>query len=467
MKIIVWFRQDLRLKDNPALHQAAQDGLVIPLYILDDITPGDWKIGGASRWWLHNSLDSLENDLKKSGTKLILRHGRADEILPKIIKETGADAVYWNRCYEPFNIARDKKLKETLSAKCKSFNGSLLHEPWEIKNKQGGFFKVYTPFWKHCLSLSAPRSPLPLPKTLKNELNIKSDRLADWKLLPTKPNWAKGFTDHWHPGENGAAKQLTIFLDGAIENYSNGRDMPGISGTSKISPHLHFGEISPNQVWHAANFTKNARAGDNGSKNLDKFLAEIGWREFAHHLLYHFPEFPEKPFNNKFNKFPWEHDEKLFDAWKAGKTGYPIVDAGMRQLWQTGWMHNRVRMIVASFLTKHLLISWQDGAKWFWDTLVDADLANNSAGWQWVAGCGADAAPYFRVFNPILQGEKFDPNGEYVRKYIPELSFVPNSHIHKPWEWPEFNPVRLQYPLPVIDHQKGRQGALNAYRNIK
>jgi deoxyribodipyrimidine photo-lyase len=466
---LVWLRQDLRLHDNPALHHACSHyEQVVPVYVFDDTTPKSWKMGGAQCWWLHQSLTELKVSLEGISLPLVITKGKADEVLEKLIQSTGAAGVFWNRCYEPYAIARDATLKETLLEKgleAKSFNGSLLFEPWEIKNKQGSWFKVFTPFWKHCLTLD-PGEALPAPKPkAKQTLVPASLAVANLNLLPTKPDWAGGMRKAWKPGERNARKQLEVFIDEAVAAYGEQRDVPAVRGTSRLSPYLHMGEISPRQIWHAIR----ARAEGRGA---DKYLAEIGWREFSYHLLYHFPELPQKPFNSRFSDFPWEDNPKLLKAWQRGNTGYPIVDAGMRELWETGWMHNRVRMIVASFLTKHLLIPWQEGAAWFWDTLLDADLASNSASWQWVAGSGADAAPYFRIFNPILQGKKFDPEGEYVRRYVPELAKLPVKHIHAPWEAPE--DVLKQagivlgknYPKPVVGHDFARGRALAAFKSL-
>lgn len=472
---IVWFRQDLRLADNPALAAACEaGGKVVPLYILDDDTAGSWQPGGAGRWWLHHSLQALGRDLKKRGAALCLRRGEAAAILPDLAAETGATAVYWNRCYEPFAIARDKKLKAELKERgltVESFNGSLLSEPWEIKTGQGGPYKVFTPFWKALLAAPEPAAPLPAPKKVDGFAGQASDELDAWALLPIKPDWAGGLRETWQPGETGAASGLGSFLDEAAANYKNKRDNPSIRGTSRLSPHLHWGEISPRQVWHTV---KHAIARDGLSESAGlSYLRQLAWRDFSHVLLYHWPEFPETSWKPEYDSFPWRDDEQAYTAWCRGRTGYPIVDAGMRELWHTGWMHNRVRMITASFLIKHLLIPWQRGEAWFWDTLVDADLANNAAGWQWVAGSGADASPYFRIFNPITQGEKFDPKGDYIRRWVPEIADLPDAYLNKPWEAP---PDVLEsagitfgetYPKPMVDHKAARERALAGYETIK
>ncbi len=446
--IIVWFQQDLRLADNPALKAAAATGApLICLFVLDDGAAGDWKWGGASRWWLHHSLTALGKSLKGN---LVLRRGDAAAVIPALMHETGADRVFWNRCYEPFAVARDTALKTGLRAE--SFSGMLLHEPWEIKTGAGTPFRVFTPFWKAMRDRPVEK-PCPAPKALKFG-SAASERLEDWKLLPVKPDWAKKFD--WTPGEKSAQGALYDFLDD-IDDYGHARDLPDRDGTSRLSPHLHWGEISPRQLWHAVR----ARSHSQGSET---FLKELGWREFCAQLLFHNPDLPSRPLDRRFAKFRWRTSETDFRAWTTGQTGIPIVDAGMRQLWQTGWMHNRVRMIVASLLIKHLGIDWQRGEEWFWDTLVDADLASNSANWQWVAGCGADAAPFFRIFNPVLQGEKFDPQGVYVRRFIPELKNCPDKYIHKPWDAPQ--PPK-NYPAPIVDLAAGRDRALSAFRALK
>lgn len=476
MTSIVWFRIDLRLTDHPALDAAVRrGGAVVPVFIHAPEEEAPWIPGGASRWWLHQSLEALDAALRARGSRLIVRRGPSLSVLRELVRETGASAVFWSRRYEPALIARDKQIKEALRAEgveAESFNAALLHEPWTIQNQSGKPFQVFTPFWRHCLSKPDPAPPLPAPKTLAAPPRWpKSLAVAELGLEP-KIKWAEGMRAAWQPGEAGAQKQLKRFLESAFANYSADRNRPDVVGTSRLSPHLHFGEISPRQIWHGL------REFASGRRTLadwraSQFLAEVGWREFAHHLLYHFPATPTEPLRQDFRKFPWRKDAAFLQAWQKGQTGYPIVDAGLRELWTTGWMHNRVRMIVASFLVKDLLISWREGAAWFWDTLVDADLAQNTLGWQWTAGCGADAAPYFRVFNPVSQGEKFDPRGDYVRKWCPELAKLPDAWLHQPGKAPAEILARAgvalgqTYPAPVVSHAIAREVALEAFARLK
>lgn len=475
--IVVWFRQDLRVLDNPALaHAAALGAPVIPVYVLDDDTPGPFRLGGASRWWLHGSLTSLASDLKaRYGCRLILRRGNAEAAIQALLEDTGARTIVWNRCYEPYAIARDKAIKtrcEALGVQALSFNGSLLAEPWAVKTDVGQPYSVFTPFWRALQKTLAPEPLLPAPIQLVCAgVQFESERLKDWGLLPVKPDWAHGLRESWTPGEHGAAARLESFVELALASYASQRDRPDLEATSRLSAHLHWGEISPRTVY--ARILAALNLEPSRQKAADKFLSELGWREFSYHLLYHHRDLAVRPFRAAFTDFPWADDEEGFDLWTKGQTGYPIVDAGMRELWQTGWMHNRVRMIVASFLTKDLLIPWKRGADWFWDTLVDADLANNSASWQWVAGCGADAAPYFRVFNPALQSQKFDPDGSYIHRYVPELRNLPAPWIHEPHRAPlsVLTEARIvlgrDYPRPIVDHGQARARALNAFSAIK
>jgi deoxyribodipyrimidine photo-lyase len=470
LPLILWFRQDLRVQYHPAFEAAKATGQpILPLYILDDEMLNSWKMGAAQRWWLHHSLTSLSQSIQAQGGNLILRQGPPAQVLAEILKESGAQSIYWSRCYEPFAIARDTELKKNFIEQgitIKSFNASLLFEPWEIQNQQGFPYKVFTQFWKKCLT-QGPRFPT-FEKATASQFcqEVKSDDLNSWELTPTHPNWAQHFSELWTPGEHGAHQKFEDFLAHSLQKYNEARNRPDYHGTSRLSPHLHFGEISPHQIWQ--------RIYQMPPHNLssERYLSEIGWREFSYHLLYHFPSLPDRPFQEKFSTFQWKHSSHALQAWQQGKTGYPIVDAGMRELWHTGWMHNRVRMVVASFLTKHLLQSWQEGEKWFWDTLVDADMANNAASWQWVAGCGADAAPYFRIFNPLLQGEKFDPQGTYIRRWIPELKNLSNSFIHKPWQasQEELGQAGITlgetYPLLIVNHEVARKLALESYKQL-
>lgn len=474
---IYWFRLDLRLADNPALRAAIErGGPVVPVFIWSPEEEAPWSPGGASRWWLHQSLAALEASLQGAGSRLILRRGPTLETLRALVKETGAGAVFWNRRYEPAVIARDAKVKEALRGdglSVGSFNAALLREPWTVRNRSGGPFQVFTPFWKHCLAQPDPPEPLPAPRALLAPAKWPSSLALPELELEPKINWAQGLRAAWQPGETGAAANLKKFLTSAFSDYPEHRNRPDVVGTSRLSPHLHFGEISPRQVWQGLKAMAARRGLAVAQWRSSQFLAEVGWREFAHHLLYHFPHTPDEPLRAEFAKFPWRQDAAWLKAWQKGRTGFPIVDAGMRELWTTGWMHNRVRMIVASFLVKDLLHDWREGARWFWDTLVDADLANNTLGWQWTAGCGADAAPYFRVFNPTAQGERFDPQGDYVRRWCPELAKLPAAWIHRPDQAPprvlEAAGVRLgrDYPAPLVGHAVAREVALEAWARLK
>ncbi len=461
--VIHWFRQDLRLADNPALHRAAAAGRVLPVFVLDDESAGRLRRGAASRWWLHHSLAALDRSLQG---RLVLLRGDALDLVPALAAQAGATAVHWNRCYEPWRIARDTKLKEKLAAQgvaAVSSNGSLLWEPWDVSNAAGNPYQVFTPFYrKGCLNAGAPRLPLPRPERLAlAAAPAGALPLAALELLP-RIRWDLQLEPHWAIGEEASTRRLASFLGGGLRGYREGRDFPARPHTSRLSPALHFGELSPNQLWYGA------RAAGEGP-DLDHFLSELAWREFSYALLYHHPALPAKNLQTSFDAFPWQDEEPLLRAWQRGRTGIPFVDAGLRELWQTGWMHNRVRMVTGSFLVKNLLLHWHHGEAWFRDCLVDADLAANSASWQWVAGCGADAAPYFRIFNPVLQGRKFDPDGAYTRRFVPELAGLPDRWLFAPWEAP---PVVLQaagvelgvtYPRPVVDLAGSRQRALAAY----
>ncbi len=465
---LVWFRNDLRLADNPALAAAVdRGGPVIPVFIWPPEEEEPWFPGAASRWWLNRSLASLSADFERRGSRLIICRGPAEKALADLVNASGATAVYWNRRYEPSEIAQDTALRKLLRDRgiaTECFNGSLLFEPWTIRNGSGQAYRVFTPYWRSCQTQAVAPLSSDAPRKLRApEVWPRSLHLSELDLEP-KLDWASGLRDAWQPGEAGAKEQLQRFRTDALNNYSAGRDSPSDTGTSRLSPHLHFGEISARQVRQAIL--------EIGGSESEVYLRQIGWREFAHHVLYHQPESPSQPLRTEFAAFPWKHDPRALNAWQQGKTGYPLVDAGMRELWHTGWMHNRVRMVVASFLVKHLLIDWQEGASWFWDTLVDADLANNTLGWQWVAGCGADAAPYFRIFNPVLQGEKFDPDGAYVRRWVPEIAALPDVFIHKPWKAPasvleDCGVVLGQtYPNPIVDHATARTRALAALGTI-
>ncbi|AXR06588.1 cryptochrome/photolyase family protein [Salinimonas sediminis] len=467
---LMWFRKDLRVKDNPALNAACDEGKIIPIYIHDTAAPQDHLPGEASAWWLHQSLAQLNERLNGH---LQLFRGNAGELIPQLLEHFEVDRIFWNRCYEPWSVKRDKKLKQTLknsSIQVHSFNGSLLWEPMTIAKKDGGPYKVFTPYYKKgCLQAPEPRYPKAPPGRITYaDVPHKGVALAELELLPSI-NWYDTIDSLWQPGEEGAADRLSAFLSEPVEYYHSERDIPGVEGTSRLSPHLHWGEISPNQIWYAIK----GKYGDQENKSIETYLSELGWREFSYYLMFHFPHFVEENFNEKFNHFNWRYSETELVAWQQGKTGIPIVDAGMRQLWQTGWIHNRVRMIVGSFLVKNLLMHWQQGEQWFWDCLVDADLASNTAGWQWVAGSGADAAPYFRVFNPVLQGEKFDKQGEYVRHYCPELKSLPDKFLHKPWEAkPEVLKeagitLGKDYPEPLVDLKQSRRRALDTFDEIK
>ena len=470
---IVWFRRDLRLRDNPAL-SAALSGCerILPVYIEYSAEQGDWATGAAARWWLHHSLASLAADLADKDVPLILRRGSARDELLRLTEASGATAVYWNRLYEPARIEADKLVKKALTeadiAAC-SFNGSLLAEPWEIETKSGTPYRVFTPFWRAAREYLDVPEPERIPAQMRGpDKRPDSLSLDDLALLPER-DWADGFMDVWTPGEDGARRRAERFVDSHVGDYDEQRDIPAVEGVSRMSPHLHWGEISIRDLWH-----KVCDRHDEVPDGADVYLQELGWREFAHHILYHYPQTTDAPMYEKYAKFPWREDaDDMIRAWQRGRTGIPIVDAGMRQLWQTGWMHNRVRMIVASLLVKNIRAHWLHGARWFWDTLVDADLPANTMGWQWSAGSGADAAPYFRIFNPVRQGERFDPAGDYVRRWVPELADVPKKYIHAPWTLPADAAraagvtIGEDYPEPIVDLSASREAALDALKSIK
>jgi deoxyribodipyrimidine photo-lyase len=469
--VLLWLRDDLRIADNPALVRAAESGReVIALFVLDDISPDLRPLGGASRWWLHRSLAKFSDRFARIGGRICLRRGAAGEIVAALAEEIDAAEVVWNRRYLPGQTAIDAELKRRLRADgrvAESFQANLLHEPHTVKTAAGAPFRVFTPFWRAARAAGAPRAPLPAPGAIRGPATPPpSLALDDLALLPARPYWAIGLDATWTPGEDGAAARLDRFLADGLRGYATGRDRPDLDHTSRLSPHLRFGEISPFTI--AAAVAARVAADPTLTADADKFLSEIGWREFAHHLAFHFGDLSRREFQPRFEAFPWRSDEALLDAWRRGRTGYPLVDAGMRELWATGTTHNRVRMVVASFLVKHGLVDWREGERWFFDTLVDACPAVNPASWQWVAGCGADAAPFFRIFNPVTQSVKFDPDGTYLRRWLPELAAMPAPAIHAPWtaaaDVTAAAGLRLgvDYPAPIVDHAFGRERALAA-----
>ena len=478
---LLWFRDDLRLADHPALTAALAKGYaILPVYIDESPSPQLRPLGAASRVWLHHALTALDHEFKQRGSSLLIQRGEAQSVLKALIKATGAQALYWSRRYgeqerlidsQIKNFARDSGLDT------ESFNAHLLVEPWQVTTKTGQPMKVFTPFWKAARALGESLPPLPTPKTIPApdlpSKTFKPLSIAALNLLPTKPDWATSMMPHWTISESGAWTRLTNFLEHGLQGYAEDRNRPDLENVSRLSPYLRFGMMSPRQIWHAAVAACASDRSQASDKDLSSFQSELGWREFSYHLLYYNPDLANQNYQSRFNDFPWMDHPDHLTAWQSGLTGYPIVDAGMRELWQTGFMHNRVRMITASFLIKHLMIDWRQGESWFWDTLFDADCASNPASWQWVAGSGADAAPYFRIFNPILQGERFDPKGAYVRHYVPEIAALPNDLIHKPWT---ASPSTLahckiklghDYPLPLIDHGEGRDRALEAFKSLK
>jgi len=482
---LLWFRRDLRLGDNPALCAALErHERVVPVYIHDPQAETPWIPGGASRWWQHHSLVALTQALHACGSALVVRQGPALERLRALVRETGAEAVYWNRLYDPGFVERDRHVKEALHEDglvAESFNGALLVEPWTIKTGAGEPYKVFTPYWRTAQAslaaqLASGRAPRAAPDAIPSPSDLPASMpIPELGLLP-RLDWDRGFYQSWTPGETGAHARLERFADEAVADYRAQRDVPSVDGTSGLSPSLHFGEVSPLQLVVRMERLAAEETSAGVRANADWFVRELGWREFAHHLLFYFPRTAETPMQEKFDALPWRPlREYALDmiAWQRGRTGIPIVDAGMRQLWTTGWMHNRVRMIVGSFLTKNLLIPWIEGARWFWDTLVDASLANNTLGWQWIAGCGADAAPYYRIFNPVLQSQKFDGQGDYIRHWVPELAKVPSDAIHAPWLARSGVladagvTLGKQYPEPIVDLAASRERALAAYERVK
>ncbi|MGB0684124.1 MAG: cryptochrome/photolyase family protein [Magnetovibrionaceae bacterium] len=465
---LLWFREDLRLADHAALNRAARDGApVVSVFVWDEETPGLRALGGARKWWLHKSLEALKASLAERGVPLILARGRAARVIRTLAETLGPESVHWMRRAEPGYRTQGREVAEALEEINVSYfaeDDFFLFPPESLKTGQGKPYGIFTPFWKACQTRPEPPRPTPVPECLQGlDIGSMGDALADWNLLPTKPDWAGGFRETWTPGEAGAQARLAAFIQGPVSDYAGARDKLGVNGTSGLSPHLAFGEISPRQVWHAAKVSSNA----------EPFVRQLGWREFAHHVLLRNPNLGTSALRDEFNSFPWIDDPVGLKAWQQGRTGYPLVDAGMRELWHTGTMHNRARMVCGSFLVKDLLIDWRAGESWFWDCLVDANEANNGASWQWVGGCGIDAAPYFRIFNPVLQSEKFDPGGRYIHRWVPELRDLPAPQVHAPWKAPEgllrSAGVRLgeTYPAPIVDHGLARDRALSALKAIK
>ncbi len=471
---LVWLRDDLRLDDNPAMTKAAALGNPLTVvYVLDEESEGIRPLGGAVKWWLHHSLSRLDAALDAAGSRLLLRRGSAAGIIQELTRETSASSLLWNRRYGEPERTVDADVQSWATEhglNAESFQANLMFEPWTIRTGAGGPYKVFTPFWRACLAGTEPRRPLAAPGKLPaTALSAAGeppagDSLESWGLLPRRPDWSAGLTRTWTPGEAGAHSLLEDFLEGPSADYATGRDLPGVEGTSRLSPHLRFGEISPFRIWHTIrdHFPHGEPA------DLGVFRSQLGWREFCWQLLYENPSLAIQNYRPEFDRFPWETPSAAeLHAWQQGQTGYPLVDAGMRQLWQTGWMHNRVRMAAASFLVKNLMTDWRLGEAWFWDTLVDADAASNPANWQWVAGSGADASPYFRIFNPVTQSRKFDAGGKYLRHYLPELSGLEAKAIHEPWKAGASGGPGMDYPEPIVGLPESRARALEAYQRLK
>ncbi len=476
--VIVWFQADLRLGDNPALYDAAETGQpILPVFVHENDPADRWAPGGASRWWLHHSLEALAANLRHRGLPLVLRRGDCRRVIPAIATEVGATTVVWNRRAEGHLRPRDTEILRALQAagvEARVHDGNSLYPLGAVRPGSGECYRVFSPFWRACMREPEPSRPLPVPGHMVTPVAVPpGEALSDWAFLPRRPDWSGGLEATWVPGETGAHEQLRNFLEERLAEYRFMRDRPDLDQTSRLSPHLSWGEISPRQIWHAVRHSQVEAASSQFNGHGEAFLRQLGWREFCRNMAYSYADLPTVPLNRRFDVFPWIDNAVALRAWQQGRTGYPIVDAGMRQLWEVGWMHNRVRMIVGSFLVKHLLLPWQQGEAWFWDTLVDADLANNAVGWQWVTGCGTDAAPYVRVFNPILQGTKFDPDGSYVRRYVPELAKVPSEFIHEPWRMPPLDLAGAgvclgkSYPHPIIGHEEGRRRALSAFNTSK
>ena len=472
---LVWFRSDLRLSDNQALSWAAARGAVVPVFVWAPEEEQPWSPGAASRWWLHHSLERLSEDLRGRGSRLVLRTGPSIEALVAVARETNAKAVAWVGGSSPGAVVRDARVRAELTGtglQVEVGGGDLLFEPEEVATRKGTGYQVFTPFWRAALRAGAPHVPWAAPARLAAPVQWPASlRLGELGLLP-RIDWAEGLRAAWVPGEGGAQARLKHFLDAGLHAYPDRRDRPDLDGTSRLSPHLHFGEISPRQVWDAVRVATARHRAMGWVAAGETFLRQLGWREFGHHLLRASPHLPERSLHPRFEHLRWRRDSAGTEAWRQGRTGYPIVDAGMRELWATGFMHNRVRMIAASFLVKDLLVDWRVGARWFWDTLVDADLANNTLGWQWVAGSGPDASPFVRVFNPVLQGTRFDPQGTYVRRWVPELARLPDRYVHEPWTAPSAvlagADVSLggSYPRPIVDHRTARLRALAVYARV-